>query len=233
MKMMTLAACALVTSAAFAEVLRDEGMQKAADDPQVQKELEADGVCLHRDKGDGSLQVIARGSANYSFGTSRDVRNKTKVAELDAKQRLVSFMKGQLAAYAEVKKGSKETNAASTDGSNISMLSTAEEAEMFSSAVRESVSGTLTGVVVLKTVKTPDEGSKTSGMIQVTVGYSMKTLAAAAEAHNMISDSMNARRTIGNKPSRPNAADCKEEKEGGGDTLGHNKHEVRTNDTLF
>ena len=231
-KMTILAACAFAASAAFAEVMRDEGMQKAADDPQVQEALKADGVCIHRDKGDGSLQVIARGSASYSFGTSRDVRNKTKVAELDAKQRLVSFMKGQLEAYDEVKKSSKESNSASTDGSNVSMLSTAEEAEMFSSAVRESVSGTLTGVVVLKTVRTPDDGNKTSGTIQVTVGYSAKTLAAAAEAHNMITGSMNARRATSVKPDSPKG-EREMKKDGNGEYNILNKPEIRTNDTLF
>ena len=87
----------------------------------------------------------------------------------------------------------------------------------------------LSGVLTLKTVKIPTEGSKTSGEIQVTLGISTKTLAAAAEAHNMITDSMNARRAIGEKANAPKQPAAEGEK----NCSGNNKVEARTNDTLF
>jgi len=233
-KMMTIAACTLVASAAFAEVLRDEDMQKAADNQQVQAALEADGVCLRKSDVDGSLQVIARDSVAYGIGTARDVRNKTEVAEMKAKRRLVAFIKSKLEAYRQHAASHSDTSTEASNGSIVTTLTTTHDAEMFQNAIQESTSGTLRGVVVLKTVKIPDEGSKTSGMIQVTVGYSAKTLAAATEAHNMITDSMNARRAIGDKPVKPNASECGKKADAmSNEGVNHNKPEVRRNDTIF
>ena len=90
----------------------------------------------------------------------------------------------------------------------------------------------LSGVVTLKTVKVPTEGSKTSGEIQVTLGISTKTLAAATEAHNMITDSINARRTIGEKTNKQNSVNTKQKNSPSG-AINQNKPEVKTNNTLF
>ena len=84
----------------------------------------------------------------------------------------------------------------------------------------------------MKTVKIPTEGSKTSGEIQVTLGISTKTLAAATEAHNMITDSMNARRAIGEKARQKNAT-VNNQKDGSNGAINQNKPEVKTNNTLF
>ena len=235
-KMMTLAACTLVATATFAEVLRDEDMQKAAGNPKVEAVLESDGVCLRRSDADGSLQVIARDSAAYGIGTPRDIRNKTEVAEMKAKKRLVSFMNSKVEAYRQHGSRQSETSVEAGDGNIVTTLTTAQEAEMFESVIRESVSGNLTGVVVLKTVKVPAEGSKTSGMVQVTLGISTKTLAAATEAHNMITDSFNARRKAG-EPAHKANGDCAPAN-GGSEAnktndANVNKPEVRVTNTLF
>ncbi len=232
-KMMTLAACAFVATAAFAEVLRDEDMQKAADNPQVEAALESDGVCLRRSDADGSLQVIARDSASYNIGTPRDIRNKTEVAEMKAKKRLVAFIKSKVEAYRQHGLQHSETNVEASDGNVVTTLATVQESEMFENVVRESASGTLTGVVVLKTVKVPAEGRKTSGDIQVTLGISTKTIDAATEAHNMIIDSLNQRRAIGDKPCSSPVKGEEKCNAGADDSANRNKPEVRKNDTLF
>ena len=85
----------------------------------------------------------------------------------------------------------------------------------------------------MKTVKVPTEGSKTSGEIQVTLGISTKTLAAAAEAHNMITDSINVRRAIGEKANKQNSANTNSHKNGSSGAVNQNKPEVRKNDTMF
>ena len=242
-KLMTLTACALVACAAFAEVLRDEDMQKSVDNTAVQAALSADGVCIRRNEADGSLQVIARDSADYSIGTPRDIRNKTEVAEMKAKRHLLVFVESQMKAYREHAESDSDETAETAEtvdnctgevGEIVTTLANARQAEMFQKVINESVSGTLTGVVVLKTVKIPNEGRKTSGTIQVTVGFSAKTLAAATEAHNMITDSMNQRRAIGDKPCNSPAEGAKKACNDGTDGSGnHNKPEVHINDTLF
>ena len=67
-KMMTLAACALVASATFAQVQEKDSVKENASNPAVQEVLsQPDGVSLVRNESDGSLQIFSRGTASYDF----------------------------------------------------------------------------------------------------------------------------------------------------------------------
>lgn len=233
-KMMTLAACAFVAVAAFGKEQQNKGSVKDnAFNPIVEAVLSLpDGVSLVRNESDGSLQIFARGSASYDFGDARDIRNKTKVAELRAKAALSKYLKEVLEVEESSSEGegrlSKAVLTQTDDGEVVRKSVTRENIESVKETIKVRSAAILSGVVILKTAKIPTEGGKTAGEIQVTLGISTKTLAAAAEAHNMITDSFNARRDIGEKACNP--------KEGRVSETEHakkQKAEVRINDTLF
>ena len=233
-KLMTLAACALVASAAFAEEQEKDGVKKNASNPAVEEVLsQPDGVSLVRNEKDGSLQIFSRGTASYDFGDARDIRSKTKVAELRAKAALSKFFNEVVLVEETATSGegrmSKAVLTQTDEGEVVKKSVTRENMESIKETLTVRSAAILTGVLTLKTVKIPTEGSKTSGEIQVTLGISTKTLAAAAESHNMITDSFNARRAIGEKAKAPKQPVAGGEK----NCSGNNKVEVRTNDTLF
>ena len=237
-KLMTLAACALVASASFAEEPAKDSVKENASNPAVQEMLAMpDGVSILRSENDGSLQIFARGTADYEFGDARDIRSTTKVAELKAKAALAKYFKEVVSVDESATEGEgklSRTVLTKADGGEIEKKTVSRDVIR---NVQETLSvrsaAILSGVVTLKTVKIPTEGSKTSGEIQVTVGISTKTLAAAAEAHNMITDSFNARRDIGEKPATSKSANVKQEAAGPCDAKNNNKPEVRVNNTLF
>ena len=208
-KMMTLAACALVASATFAQVQEKDSVKENASNPAVQEVLsQPDGVSLVRNESDGSLQIFSRGTASYDFGDARDIRSKTKAAELRAKAALSKFFNEVVEVEDSSTSGegrmSKAVLTQTDDGEVVKKSVTRENMESIKGTLTVRSAAILSGVVTLKTVKIPTEGSKTSGEIQVTLGISTKTLAAATEAHNMITDSINARRAIGEKASKSN-----------------------------
>lgn len=238
MKKISLMVCALVAAVACAkEQVKDEVTANATN-AVVQTTLSMpDGVSIVRNEKDGSLQVYARGSSSYDFGDARDIRSKTKVAEMRAKAALSKYVKEIVA----VEEGASESEGRLAK----SILTKTRDGDVVQNEVAretvESVKETLTiysaailsGVATLKTVKIPAEGNKTSGEIQVTVGISTKTLAAAKQLHNMITDSLNTRRDVGERSEnykRHEEAESKKESAGDG---GNNKVEVRINDTLF
>lgn len=238
MKIITFAACALVASAAFAQEQEKRSIKENATDPVVQEVLsQPEGVGIVRNESDGSLQIFARGTAAYDFGDARDIRSKTKVAELRAKAALSKFI-------SEVVK--VEESATGGEGRLLkTVLTQTNESEVMKRTVTrdviEGVKETLTvssaailsGVVVLKTVKIPTEGSKTSGEIQVTLGISTKTLAAATEAHNMITDSLNARGEVGEGVGQRHVKEPIRREGTANGASKPNKPEVRTNNTIF
>ena len=235
MKMMTLAACALVVSATFAEGQEKDSVKENASNPTVQEVLsQPDGVSLVRNESDGSLQIFSRGTASYDFGDARDIRSKMKVAELRAKAALSKYLTEMVGVEESATSGEGRMSKAvltQTDAGDIVKKSvTRENMEAIKETLTVRSTAILSGVVILKTVKIPTEGSKTSGEIQVTLGISTKTLAAAAEAHNMITDSLNARRAIGEKAGESKKTDQNSKKNG---SVNQNKPEVRINDTLF
>ena len=125
---------------------------------------------------------------------------------------------------------SKAVLTQTNDGEVVKKSVTRENMEAIKETLTVRSAAILSGVVTLKTIKIPTEGSKTSGEIQVTLGISTKTLAAATEAHNMITDSINARRAIGEKASKSN----KQGQNGKNDAvINQNKPEVKINNTLF
>ena len=204
MKMVALAVCALVVSATFAQRQKKDSVKENASNPAVQDVLsQPDGVSLVRNESDGSLQIFSRGTASYDFGDARDIRSKTKVAELRAKAALSRYFKEvveveESAARVEGRM-SKAVLTQTGDGEVVKKSVTRENMKAIKETLTVRSTAILSGVVTLKTVKIPAEGSKTSGEIQVTLGICTKTLAAATEAHNMIMDSINARRAIGEK----------------------------------
>ena len=234
-KMMALAACALVASAAFAQ--EKDCVKENASKPAVEEVLsQPDGVSLVRNESDGSLQVFVRGSASYDFGDARDIRSKTKVAELRAKAALSKFFNEVVEVEESATSGegrmSKAVLTQTDDGEVVKKTVTRENMEAIKETLTVRSAAILSGIVILKTVKIPTEGSKTSGEIQVTLGISTKTLAAAAEAHKMITDSLNVRRAIGEKSDKSKESEEKKKDMSRGDT-DQNKPEVRTNNTLF
>lgn len=237
-KMMTLAACALVTSAAFANEQQKDNVKENASKQAVEEVLaQPDGVSLVRNEKDGSLQIFALGTASYDFGDARDIRNKTKAAELRAKAALSKFFNEVVLVEETSTSGegrmSKAVLTQTDDGEIVKKSVTRENMESIKETLTVRSAAILSGVLTLKTVKIPAEGSKTSGEIQVTLGISTKTLTAAAEAHNMIMDSLNARRAIGSKANEPKQPDANDKKTESGDKTNQNKVEVRTNNTLF
>ncbi len=235
MKMMTLAACALVASATFAQGQERDGVKENASNPAVQEVLsQPDGVSLVRNENDGSLQIFSRGTASYDFGDARDIRSKTKAAELRAKAALSKFFNEVVEVEESTTSGegrmSKAVLTQTDDGEVVKKSVTRENMESIKETLTVRSAAILSGVVTLKTVKIPTEGSKTSGEIQVTLGISTKTLAAATEAHNMITDSINARREIGEKSSKSNKQGQNGKNDG---VINQNKPEVKTNNTMF
>lgn len=254
MKMIALAACALVASATFAQEQEKDDVKENAVKPAVQAEKEnaaniasnsavqevlaqPDGVSLVRNESDGSLQIFSRGSATYDFGDARDIRSKTKAAELRAKAALSKFFNEVVEVEESETSGegrmSKAILTQTDDGEVVKKSVTRENMEAIKKTLTVRSAAILSGVVVLKTVKIPAEGSKTSGEIQVTLGISTKTLSAAAEAHNMITDSMNARRTIGQTASKPNKPEQNNKKDDANSTANQNKPAVHVNKTIF
>ena len=242
MKMVTLATCALVASATFAQGQEKDSVKENASSPAVQEVLaQPDGVSLVRNERDGSLQVFARGTASYDFGDARDIRSKTKVAELRAKAALSKFFNEVVAVEESATSGegrmSKAVLTQTNEGEVVKKSVTRENMEAIKETLTVRSAAILSGVVTLKTVRIPTEGSNTSGEIQVTLGISTKTLAAAAEAHNMLTDSFTARRAIGKPVTKSNANAGANGSNGNAkgkmDSSNTNKPEVRTNETLF
>jgi hypothetical protein len=254
MKIMTFAACVLAASATIAQGQEKENDKENAAKATVQAEKESvantasnsavqealaqpDGVSLVRNESDGSLQIFSRGAATYDFGDARDIRSKTKAAELRAKAALSKFFNEVVEVEESATSGegrmSKAILTQTEDGEVVKKSVTRENMEAIRETLTVRSAAILSGVVTLKTVKIPAEGSKTSGEIQVTLGISTKTLSAAAEAHNMITDSMNARRTIGQTENKQKKPDQNGKKEGANSIADHNKPEVRVNDTIF
>jgi hypothetical protein len=237
-KPMTLAASALVVAVAFAQEQFEDSVKENASNPAVQEMLaQPDGVSILRNENDGSLQIFARGTADYEFGDARDIRSTTKVAELKAKAALSKYFKEVISVEESATEGEgllSRTILTKADGEEIMKKTTTRDVIR---DVHETLSvrsaAILSGVVTLKTLKIPTEGSKKSGEIQVTLGISTKTLAAAAEAHNMITDSFNARRDIGEKAAMSTGANGKQKSTGSCDSKNNNKPEVRVNNTLF
>lgn len=238
MKMMTLTTCALVAFSAFAQEQEKDNVKENASNPAVQEVLsQPDGVSLVRNESDGSLQIFSRGTASYDFGDARDIRSKTKVAELRAKAALSKFFKEVEEVEESATSGegrmSKAVLTQTEAGEVVKKSVTRENTEDIKETLTVRSAAILSGVVTLKTVKVPTEGSKTSGEIQVTLGISTKTLAAATEARNMITDSINARRTIGEKTNKQNSVNTKKQKDSPIGVINQNKPEVKTNNTLF
>ena len=194
MKMMTLAACALVASAVFAQEEEQERLKEIASDPQVQAKLDEPTGAYSRRLKDGSRAYFAKGSATYSFGTAKDIRNKTRVAELDAKKRLVNYIEGSiLKSHDTTQTESTEQSTTSTDGKNLKVLASHQEVEILHKVVEEYTNGRLIGVLTLEVEKIPNENLPSTGEICVTVGMSKKSIDAANEAHKMVHDAVKSR----------------------------------------
>ena len=232
-KMMTLAACALVVTTVVASEQSKDNVKENASNAVVQEVLsQPDGVSIVRNEKDGSLQMYARGSASYDFGDARDIRNKTKVAELRAKAALSKYLKEVVGVEESSSEGegrlSKAVLTQDEGGEVVKKSVTRENIESVKETIKVHSAAILSGVVILKTVKIPTEGSRTSGDIQVTLGISTKTLAVAAEVHNMITDSFNERREVGETANNLRGTKKESKKESTSQ-----KAEVRINDTLF
>ena len=174
-KMITLAVCAIVASAAIAKDQDKDNVKENASKPAVEEVLsQPDGVSLVRNEKDGSLQVFSRGTASYDFGDARDIRSKTKVAELRAKAALSKFFNEVVTVEETSTSGegrlSKAVLTQTDEGEVVKKTVARENMEAIKETLTVRSAAILSSIVTLKIVKVPTEGSKTSGEIQVTLG---------------------------------------------------------------
>lgn len=91
MKKTILAFYAVVAAAVFAQENQNDIKANASKSAVEEVLSRPDGVSIIQNEKDGSLQIFARGSATYDFGDARDIRSKTKIAEIRAKAALSKF----------------------------------------------------------------------------------------------------------------------------------------------
>lgn len=234
MKKTILAFCAVVAVAVFAQENQNDIKANASKSAVEEVLSQPDGVSIIQNEKDGSLQIFARGSATYDFGDARDIRSKTKIAEIRAKAALSKFynetVKVEESATSGEGRMSKAMLTQTESGEVVKKTISRENVETIKETLIVRASSILSGVVTLKTIKIPTKGSKTSGEIQVTVGISTKTLDAAAEAYNMIIDSLNSRRKIGDRVPQ-NGCGNKANKNTCTESV--NNVEVKINNTIF
>lgn len=218
----------------FAQEKQNDNIKENASKAAVEEVLsQPEGVSIIRNEKDGSLQIMSRGSATYDFGDARDIRNQTKVAEIRAKAALSKYLNEIVTVEESASSGegriSKAMLTQTEKGSVVKKTVSRENMESVKETLTVRASAILTGVVVLKTLKIPSKNNETSGEIQVTIGISTKTLDAAAKVHNMITDSFNARREIGEREPKKECEDKKCNKR----TDADKNIEVRVNNTIF
>lgn len=234
MKKIILVFCAVVIATSFAQEPQNDIKANASKSAVEEVLSQPDGVSILRNEKDGSFQIFARGSAPYDFGDARDILSKTKIAELRAKAALSKYFNQVIKVEESSITGeSRMSNAILTQaegGEVVKKTITRENLETIKETIINQSSSILAGVVTLKTVKIPTKGSKTSGEIQVTIGVSSKTLAAANEAHNMIIDSLNSRRKIGDRVPQ-NGCGNKANKNTCTESV--NNVEIKVNNTIF
>ena len=187
-KMMIAAICGVVsTTCAFGQATQDPALQQNAAAPAVQEELDQpDGVAITI-KPDGTFQIFARGTGTYDFNDPDDIKDARRDGTLRAKANLAKFMKEKVSSTEGLDEISKKSKSMTSDGQVQKVAVSKESLKVATESIRNSAEAILTGVITLKDQKVPRGNG---GEIQVTVGVSSKTLAAAQKVARGINESL-------------------------------------------
>ena len=188
-KLMIAVACGALfaQNAVFGQAAQDPQLQSNAANAEVQAELDQpDGVAITI-KPDGTFQIFARGTGTYDFNDPDDIKDARRDGTLRAKANLAKFMKEKVSSAEGLDEISKKSKSMTSDGQVQKVAVSKESLKIATESIRNSAEAILTGVITLKDQKVP-RGS--GGEIQVTVGVSSKTLAAAQKVARGINESL-------------------------------------------
>ena len=199
-KLMTTMVCGVLFAqlGVFAQTVQDPQLQSNAASAVVQDKLsEPDGVAIAI-KADGTFQIFARGSGACQFNNSKAKRIARNNATMRAKANLSKFLKEKVSSKESLDDVAKNTLVLGSDGNAQTQQANMESVETTSEAIRNESEAILTGVITLKEQYVPS--GNIGGEVQVTVGISSKTLAAAKKLAKGINTSLEGR---GSEPKGP------------------------------
>lgn len=195
--MFVIAVCAAMSVMAAT----DAEMQQAANNPAVAQmaEQDPDGVQMFVGE-DGDMKFISTGTGVYDFTDEDEISDARKEATRNAKAHIVKFFKEKFSTEEEATNASKKAKSLHSDGENEQTSISKELIKTTVEVVKSNAEKVLTGIVVIKEQKIPS--SNKGGKIVVTVGFSTKTIAAAAKASNNMEDGVH--RQDNHVPGVPN-----------------------------
>ena len=158
-------------------------LKKSGGGNDVQEQLKASGVAIKL-LPNGGFQIFARGNGTYDFDDVDDVEDARKEGELKAKAALAKFMKEKLSTEEGFSEQVKKVKSLNSNGDTQTANVSKETIKMTSTVIRNSADALLKGVVTIDEKKVPRKGS--SGIFQVTVGISSKTLKAVGKLVNAL-----------------------------------------------
>lgn len=188
-KLMIAVACGALfaPNVVFGQAAQDPQLQANAANAEVQAELDQpDGVAITL-KPDGSFQIFARGTGTYDFNDPDDIKDARRDGTLRAKANLSKFLKEKVASKEGLDEVSKKSKSMTSDGQVQKVAVSKESVKIATESIRNESDAILTGVITLKDQKVPRGNG---GEIQVTVGISSKTLAAAQKVARGINESL-------------------------------------------
>ena len=160
----------------------------------VQEDLaEPDGVSLAM-ADDGTYQIFARGTGTYDFDDEDDRQDALQEATMKAKANLSKFLSETISSAEGLDSLSKKAKTLTKNGDVTTASVSKEQIKTQATAIQNSSQAILTGAITLESRRIPGAGD--SGTYQVTVGISSKTIAAAEEISNGMTDSLNNRRKV-------------------------------------
>lgn len=191
-KLMIAAVCAslFAQNAVFGQAAQDPQLQANAANADVQAELDQpDGVAITL-KPDGTFQIFARGTGTYDFNDPDDIKDARRDGTMRAKANLSKFLKEKVSSAEGLDEVSKKSKSMTSDGQVQKVAVSKESVKIATESIRNQSEAILTGVITLKDQKVPRGNG---GEIQVTVGISSKTLAAAKKVAQGINQSLQGR----------------------------------------
>lgn len=192
--LMFAALCGILCTSVIAQAEDKAELQQSAATQTVQKDLdEPDGVSLAIAE-DETYQIFARGTGVYDFNDEDDRQEALQEATLKAKANLSKFLSETIATDEGLESLSKKAKTLTKSGDVTTAAVTKESVKTTGLAIRNSSQAILTGAITLETKRIPGNGD--SGTYLVTIGVSSKTVAAAKEIANKMTDSLNERRKV-------------------------------------
>lgn len=133
---------------------------------------------------DGGFQVTAIGTGTYDFNDPDDINGARKEAEMKAKAAIAKFLNEDIKTEEGFAEASKKAKTSTSDGTNTTTSVSKTSVKETMTAIQNSASALLSGVVVLKAEK---EAAGEGGTYRVQVGVSSKTTQAAGAAAGAMS----------------------------------------------